>query len=1383
MINNLTPSKLLSRDGTGQQDRDQEALRPGYVPVEGRSMEELIAEMQHMAKKLRFFNEKNENVSNWESFLIDDPAEYDAKTPTEKKIQREQWARQLAAYVEDPDRFHKDEKRLARLSRPHSVLFLAFLGLLHHVKTEINGLTQRHLDFYFRERLWLTPRGAVPDVVNVLLELAEDIDQLEVKKGTVLLAGEDEDGNELRYQTDEDTLISQAKIAQLKNVFADKQFITIRDAHLNNAGTPDHGLTAMMEMALGSPNPGDALPSFPNSVEDLLALDDLVQQGNTGAIDYVTGKLFLSIENFQLIIKKNREEREGIPTGWEEVYDILDQAFKDKTKKKRQDQLKALHENEGFDSLLRHVYGSPGPGDSLPLYRGNPATFPGIFDDLRGTDPVISREASDYILEELKLTVLDFVHIVQTNNHENAKEEEWDKVYRILELADRQARGVSLPSPTVEKLSDVYAAPDAKANAFSQYGDEDESKRFKTFGSKQPGVELSLQPANIGFAISTPTLLLTEGKRQITVLIDFGADSSNSDALKSLFGQQVHAPFQVYLSSEEQWFIPRQTSFEFGDHLGMGPEATYDGSIDGKTMTKKEGPGFNELDIGNYLVSGQGVIHEITAIRSQDEVELKEAGHLNLAADASLNSILKFSPDQVYLNALEVVINLSEEDLAVVANKPSNGIQYVHSEHPSLVFSLNHALVDHPGQKSYVSSYQDLMPLDVNKVQLSVEVQGIKNVTLQNDQAAVDARKPFEPFGFEPEVGSSFYLAHEEISQKKLYGLDLDLQWMKQPADFKEHYKNYWLIEEDDPNLADSSFPIQGNDSFKARLFFHDKNAELQVADIDLFTNEGRTSVNAIPGLLEEHHPSYRYKNDPGANMGDGDVVEWDRYFKLELGPLDFQHALFNTLFTSLALSGDPGIKKLKINPPYQPKLKSLKLSYSAYTNIIPVKTTAASHDALYHIHPFGYDRLGTGENPGLLPKYTDQGTLYLGISHLDTPQVVSFLFQLAEGSADPGIEKPRLQWGYLRDNEWVTLESSAILSDTTNGLVNTGIIRINIPADATTGGTLLPGSLHWLKISAGRNIAGISDAVEIKAQAISATLASEVVAPSHFESPLPAETISETLEPDPAIATIIQPFTSSKGKPAEQDNALYKRLSERLRHKNRALSMWDYERMVLDKFPQVYKVKCLPSAEELGKVDVIVVPDIRGSLPFNPFAPKVAADTLFQVQQYLDAHSPLHAQVAVHNPFYLQVLARCVVKFYPGFDVGFYKAQLIDEIKRFLSPWAYDADSEIRIGGTLHPSVLINFIAERPYIDYVAHMKLFQSEDGKKFTDVRALNDGKTIVVPSRPDMVMVSAPTHVIDIVDENGYDEDSFEGINYMQVELDFVVSEDLRQVPRD
>ncbi|UII31367.1 baseplate J/gp47 family protein [Fulvivirga ulvae] len=1406
MTDNLTPQKLLLRDGTSQQDRNNPLLDPAHVKVDDRSLEQLIVEAQRLAQELRFFDEQNQLTATWELFLIDDAIQYKAASPKGKELQRAQWASQLAAFVEDPDSFASDEKLMSRLSRPHSVLFITFLKLLHHVKEQLNGLTRKHLDFYFKERLALTPREAVPDVVNVLLGLAEDVDKLEVKKGTTLLAGEDEDGNPLHYAVDEDTIISRARIAQLKNVFVDKRLLAIQDIHRENADTLDRGLTRMLEAALGHPAPGDPLPILPEGVEDLIALDTLVEQDNVAAKNYVTGQLFLSVEDFKLIFQKSREESQDIPTNWQPVYDALDNAFKAKIRKRRQDKLKAIRENEGFEAMVKHVYGSPKPGDNLPLYRGGLTSFASVHKDLLNDNPAISQEATDYIFEELKLDKQHFDHIARTGEEANAKEEDWNKVYRLLELADRETRGFILPSPVREELSDIYAASDAKAHAFNEYGDDDESKRFKTFGSRQQGVALDLKPANIGLAISTPTLLLTEGRRQITVLMDFALQSDNADPISSLFSLGVERPFQIHLSSEEQWFIPPNTTFEFGDYIGREYEGTYQGQFeaisdtasdevagnitDKKKYIKSEGQDFSPLDIGKYLVDLNGLIYQVTTVVSQEEVEVSKAGDLELSADEFLQAVRKYSPQQVYLKGLKVVINLRESDVPVVPFKAKDQVQYVDAAYPALALSLNHFLADEIGKERYMSHYHSLMDLKLNKIQLSVDVKNVKDITLQNDEGVISAKKPFEPFGTEPETGNSFYFTNKEISLKKLESLDLQMQWVKAPEDFSAYYQNYWHILKDEPvkdkdedqGETPDFYTIKGNTDFKAEVFFHNANEDVKVGNITLFADEllddPREPHDVHMRLAHNFPETYTYRQDPNVEMGAEEVLDWSRYFKLELSPLDFQHSIFNTLFVRQAMSDKPEIKTLIINPPYQPKLKSLHLNYSAYTDIIPDKAGAKDHDALYHMHPFGFKQLLEQENAALLPLYRNEGELFLGIADLDAPQILSVLFQMAEGSADPDVEKTVLQWSYLRNNEWVGLPSSAIISDTTNGLINTGIVRIKVPADATTGGTLMPDALHWLKIDVDKNIVGVSDTVDILAQAISATLSSETVAPSHFATPLKAETITETKKTFSEIVSVTQPFTSSKGKPAEQGNDLYKRISERLRHKNRALTMWDYEHMVLDRFPQVFKVKCLPAKEEPGRVDVVVIPDIKGTQPFNPFAPKVAADTLFEIRKHLDTHSPAHAEVVVQNPFYLQVLTRCSVKFYPGYDEEFYKAKLIEEIKRFLSPWAYNDQGDIRIGGSLNASVLINFIAERPYIDYVAHLKLFQSEDGKTFVDVRAINDGKAAVIPSRSDMVMVSAPSHEIDVLSESAFNEDSFEGINYMKVQLDFKVGEDIR-----
>ncbi len=1367
MIDSSVSQERLFKDGTSQQDREVKALHPDYVPVEGRSTSDLIIAAQRLAKELRFFNEQNESVATWELFLVEDPSTYHALSPMEKAAQQEIWARKLAAYVENPASFISDQKTLNRLSRPHIVLFLTFLKLLNYLKTQINGLTKRHLDFYFLDRLKMTPKEATPDVVNLLMGLAENVDQVKIPKGTVFLADTDEEGNDLHYRADEDTLISKAHVAKLKNVFVDKQLTTLESARR------EKGVYGMMKLALGMPNPGDDLPPLPAGAADLFELEKLVDNQNREAITYVNEQLYLSLPDFKQIIQTEQKSSEEGDVNFDHVYALLDRAFKDKAIRQGQLFLKEIHEKEDFEQLLKHVYGTPDPGNNLPVYRSGEASLEVIQQDLKSEKPDRRRAAADYLTEELKFTPQEFNYLVDMSNQTDASEEEKSNLYQLLERANRQVRNRTLSSPTLENIADIYALADAKTATFSEYGGEDESERFKTFGNINPGAETALKPASLGFAISSPTLQLQEGEREIITLLDFGSKPKDVEVLESAFKGEAFPALQAYLSSADQWVHIEDPAFLMGDHLGLESEGEYVGSFSDTSLTITEGEPFSISDQGKYLISPSGQIHEILGVEANDQVSIALAGQV---ADYATENIIKYAPEQVYLKSLKVVINRTAGDLPIVPNAGTDVHTLVHSDFPTLIFSLHHQLNEEAPNERYSSQYQSLQHLELQKVHLSVKVEGMQELTLQNDQNVIEANKPFEPFGSEPDVGNSFYVTHEEISRKKLDSLELSLEWMKAPDSISAHYQNYWRIEEEDADFD----PGLSDDSWTASGFFYDRNAKIPVTPdskeekLKLFASDGKISIQNIPSLMKQFAPGYSYKQDPTAVVGEEEVLSWDRYFRLELDPLDFQHSVYPTLFSKQALSKEEPIKGLVIPPPYDPKLKSVKLSYKASADMVMGSEKKTAANTFYHLHPFGFSQPAADEGAiRLLPSYQDQGTLYLGVAALKPSTELSILFQMAEGSANPDVESPKLQWSYLRTNEWVPLALADILFDTTNGLVNTGIVRIKVPADVTTGGNLLPDDMHWLKLSAAENISGVSDIITVSAQAISATLSSEAIAPSHFKRPLPSETISETLDPLPEIATITQPYTSEKGKPKEEDQALYRRVSERIRHKNRALSSWDYEHMLLEKFPQVYKAKCIPATDELGKVEVIVIPDIRGKLPFNPFQPKVAADTLFQIQHHLDAFTPAYADVVVRNPAFLQVLTRCVVKFQAGLDEGFHQEKLINEVKRFLSPWAYDIDSDIPIGGTLHASTLINFIAERPYIDYVANLKLFQSEDGEMFEDVRKFNEGQAVVIPSAPDVVMVSAQTHFIDVVDENGYNEDNYEGVGYMKIPIDFIV----------
>ncbi|MHA7056520.1 baseplate J/gp47 family protein [Aquimarina sp. M1] len=1371
MRNTINTHQLLFRDGASKQNDTTERLDASYVQVENRNMEQLIQEAQRLAQALVFVDKNNQATETWESFLIEDPTIYFKEPEINKASLRKSWASQLAAYVENPDRFLKDQKTQQKVTSPHTVLFLTFLKLLQHIKEQINGLTQKHLDFYYQKRLGLSPKQAVPDMVNILIELAEEDAQLELKKGTVFLAGEDEEGNELQYTTTEDTFINQAKITQIKNVFVDKQTFTIKQTHLHNLDTPDKGVSVMMHMALGTPNPGDTLPDLPDGFEEISQLFQELDQ-NESAQRYVTEQLFLSIEEFELIFQKQAQDQNGALVNWQPVYTILEEAYRRKSRSIRRNQLIKIHQEEGFAIVLKEVYGDPNSGDRLPSYRGQEASFERIFEDFKNGDPAIEQGASEFIEETLKLKISDFAFIVDKSK-QDITNEAWEEVYRLLENAERQVRQIVIHPPSQEKIINIYAAEAAEALAFSQYNDKEESKRFKTFGNAPQEVINTLKSANLGFAVTTPVLLLKEGHRTITLFQQLAVDEERFAKLKKLFDKGV---ISIYLSNKDQWFTPRQVTIELGDFLKspLGQplsEVTIEGNT--LTITSNADDLFEDIQKDKMVVDTDGIIYRILSDIVDKSMPLRKIGTL---ADTP-KSITLYEASQVFVNAIKTKIQLTPEDHAVTGIEAKDTTDFINTKTPSIVMMVNPEVVHQLHKQTDTSVYDCLMDLAIQKIGLTVSVTGLQNIILQNDQSTLNPKKPFEPFGFEPEVRDGLYFTNEEIAQKAITNLQVHPEWINKPDDFVAHYDNYWKVEQDTLTPKNEHKKVKSNLDFTTDVFIYHNFNELPVKEqLPLFPEGELINIDNIPAFLQKTRPGYQYKPIEILDTDQREVTDWQRYFKIELSGINFQHTLYNDLFVKQALTTTEGIKKLKVTAPYQPKLKSLKLSYTAETDIVLEDGTTADDQQVFHIHPFGYRAQQVDTGVTLLPKYQDNGSLFIGISQCAPPQVMNILFQLAEGTADADVTKPTVVWSYLKNNEWITMDPSTIISDTTNGLQNSGIVRIRMPEDATKGGTMLSDQLHWFKISVPKDIQGIADTIAIKTQAVQAVLTSDQVAITHFTTPLKEESVTEPQEFIPQIKSVSQPFTSSQGKPAEEGPHFNQRISQRLRHKNRALTMWDYEHLVLDAFPEVYKVKCLPAIKELGKVTITVVPDIRKSLPFRPFGPKVAANTLARIQQFLNKRAPDVVEVSVSNPVYLQVVTRCTVKFNSGSDTVFYKAKLIEEIKRFLSPWAFDDPQDIHLGGTLDAGVLVNFIAERSYVDFVANLKLFQSTSGKDFTDVTSLPHQKNAVIPNEPNMVIVSAANHFIDIADENTYDEDAQKGINHMIVETDFEVEKD-------
>ena len=257
---------------------------------------------------------------------------------------------------------------------------------------------------------------------------------------------------------------------------------------------------------------------------------------------------------------------------------------------------------------------------------------------------------------------------------------------------------------------------------------------------------------------------------------------------------------------------------------------------------------------------------------------------------------------------------------------------------------------------------------------------------------------------------------------------------------------------------------------------------------------------------------------------------------------------------------------------------------------------------------------------------------------------------------------------------------------------------------------------------------------------------------PTFSATPLAAGTISKLDQPDSAVKTVSQPFASFGGRGVEQSKAFYTRISERLRHKDRAIDLWDCERLILEAFPQIYKVKCLNHTHydegiyrELapGHVTVVTVPNLQTQNLRDPLKPFTSLGVLQQIEAFLKKRTSCFARLHVRNPQFEEVRVRFKLRLHDGFDETYHSNLLRQAITRFLSPWAFTNRGTPSFGGKIYKSVLINFIEDQAYVDYVTDFQLFQDIGGAQGSSDLDEVEG------SRAVSILVSAPAskHKID------------------------------------
>ncbi len=740
------------------------------------------------------------------------------------------------------------------------------------------------------------------------------------------------------------------------------------------------------------------------------------------------------------------------------------------------------------------------------------------------------------------------------------------------------------------------------------------------------------------------------------------------------------------------------------------------------------------LDGGNVVLGG--VMVRLTA--EEDWLELP-AG----------DSRLKITLDGT---ALSLVITLDGSSPPIIPHDPEVHLGPYPADQPAMevLFDFDRATT------AAARSFARLRAAQFTDVQLKSEASGLRLLSIRTADGVADPSDSFMPFGVIPRKGARWIIGSSELFSKPQSSISLKVTWAEtyNSDDFflTREAASYTIVFDylkagewqtfSGFTVSTVFFAIDGVDlpPPKSQLGFEDLDATISVA------NPGVAATDAKL-VLEE--PNF------GATSTTG-------YMRITLNSA-FGHKRFTdkkTLRLIEAAKEGGGMDPTDTatynydsanlpKDPYTPEVESISASYEAK----PVEV-----EEIWHVFPFGA-AARPAAGPVLDPT-PFEGALFLGIAALDPPERLSLLVQVANGTGDPLLQPPELESAYLSLDAWTNFEPREI-DDRTDSFAGSGLLAYAMPRAADPGVALMPAPLHWLRLAAPQNAAAVNRILDVAAQGVRATFQDAENDPAFLETPLAPDTIAKLVVPDRAVKSVAQPYASFGGRGQEDLTAYHRRASERLRHKDRAITLWDYEQLALETFPSLYRVKALNTTElqraggqviadnevSPGAVTLVAVPFTQGRAQLDPLRPYTDQATLSALDTHVRRRQSPFVRFETANPKFEEIHVDLQVAFLPHIaDLDFYRDQLQTALIAHLTPWQQAQGQGVEFGGLVYKSTIIDFVEELPYVDYLQDVLVYHRPN----PDVSAWTKVDTqIVRASTARSVLVSAPTHEIGVL----------------------------------
>ncbi len=901
---------------------------------------------------------------------------------------------------------------------------------------------------------------------------------------------------------------------------------------------------------------------------------------------------------------------------------------------------------------------------------------------------------------------------------------------------------------------------------------------------------MTSEEAELGFAVASPLLLLGEGRREVRVSIRFSPGGEGRDS--------VSAALQRLRKARCQSDFRDAFGVLFGQYLFGGNELLSDADTQ---------------EIIRHAAScmpGESA-NLVRELLSQDRTDL----FFRLTARI-------FTVDLTAESGWHDVPRLFVSPLTDLQGKTESGLDCTfcldHDAPPIVPYDRtlhgNGFQTVLPLARFRIRSTANLCPYSllvghcIRDIAIETRISGVRELMAYNQHGRLDPSQPFLPFGPFPAVNSYFAITAPELSAKPLTSLELNLEWSDLPTlegGFRLHYQGYETRYDNASFKAEMSVlrdgrwrPDRQETRSSTELFDHSGEGERisprKTIAVDVIRHLKPTEFR--PGTAE---PRFDLKARNG--FVKLTLTEPEAAFGHREHPLVMTRVLTENARRKRVRKAQP-----LPAPPYTPQISSLSLDYTARSVIHPggegTQESAGLGEKLFHLHPFGVEAVypsAPKAGLSLLPGYGGDGNLFIGISAERIAGPLTLFFQIREDSNHAVTRQSSpLTWHVMSSNRWHPLENVRVVSDSTGGFQSSGIVTLDLPEGLTSEQSVMPDGLFWLRVSSDGATDSFRGLYAVHTNALRVTRRMDGGEGATVNAPLPAGSITSPGMSIPGLGATLQPAAGFGGRERETGTEQVIRLSERLRHKNRAVLPWDYERLVLEHFPAVFKVACFGAlgsergwAPHPGRVLVVVVPRGESGGETPNLSPMLNAAELNRINEFLRQHSPPSASIEVRNPAYERIHVRCSVKLTAAAEArrGHYLKELNRAITEYLSPWS-GVGCRACFGWRIRREDIEAYLLKQEYVECIAAFSLLRtSEDeqrnhGLNDTARPQLGEGgyplpggdpatRDLLEPLRPWSLAIPAEHHLVETMSSIGFPEPEPTGINHLEVGQTFII----------